>query len=557
MPVTVLSADDISALGVSDGDELVENLVEQGLNFFNEQEQASGGVNASRGDSGAYNLRSMGVGNTLTLLNGRRMVNNAGYQTEYIGGDFVPTVTVNTNLIPTNGLDRLEILRDGASAIYGADAVAGVVNNVLDTDYEGSRLSVRVTGYEHFDATDTDISYKFGTDLNGGATNISIFARHRDRGSISASEDERWYSQDYRRYIPDDSPFSGNTSMRNTSTYGWFQLDLSGSGVGKAWHAVNDGETEMADATDPRGGAALCALEGAVLTGFGTCMFDTDLGDNRSNQRGIGDYRGEMQRSQIFIFTNHEFDNGVELFNELGYYTASSSRDISAGSWRGQIFSISKDYYWFSQLPAEIGFPTNKSVVVDGWRPFNKGRTIDVDKVSTRIVLGLRGTFSNGWDWESAITSSKASNDLAKNRMTYPLLYENFQGDLSKTAAAFNIFDTNWETNNGDNILADITRDDKSTLDMFDFKMSNSEAFDLPAGPVAVLIGIERRKETYTDDRDMHLDGTITNTDCCGVTSATRTHPFTSAVIGSSPTVDVFGVKRVNSSFVEMYSYNI
>ena len=112
LPVTVLSADDIEALGVSDGDELVENLVEQGLNFFNEQEQASGGVNASRGDSGAYNLRNMGVGNTLTLLNGRRMVNNAGYQTEFIGGDFVPTVTVNTNLIPTNGLQRVEVLRD-------------------------------------------------------------------------------------------------------------------------------------------------------------------------------------------------------------------------------------------------------------------------------------------------------------------------------------------------------------------------------------------------------------------------------------------------------------
>ena len=56
--------------------------------------------------------------------------------------------------------------------------------------------------------------------------------------------------------------------MNNTSTYGWFQLDLSGKGVGEAWHASNDGETEMADATDPRGGAALCALEGAVLTGL-------------------------------------------------------------------------------------------------------------------------------------------------------------------------------------------------------------------------------------------------------------------------------------------------
>ena len=252
LPVTVLSADDIEALGVGDGDELVENLVEQGLNFFNEQEQASGGVNAGRGDTGAYNLRSMGVGNTLTLMNGRRMVNNAGYQTEFIGGDFVPTVTVNTNLIPTNGLDRVEVLRDGASAIYGADAVAGVVNNVLKTDYEGSSLSVRVTGYEHFDATNTDLSYKFGTSFNDGATNISLFARYRDREAISASEDDRWYSQDYRRYLADDSPFNVS-AMRNTSTYGWFQLDLSGRGVGEAWHASNDGETEMADASDPRG----------------------------------------------------------------------------------------------------------------------------------------------------------------------------------------------------------------------------------------------------------------------------------------------------------------
>ena len=134
LPVTVLSADDIEATGAVDGDELVENLVEQGLNFFNEQEQTSGGVNASRGDVGAYNLRSMGVGNTLTLLNGRRLVMNAGYQTEYIGGDFVPTMTANSNLIPTVGLERLEVLKDGASDIYGADAVAGVVNNVIQSD---------------------------------------------------------------------------------------------------------------------------------------------------------------------------------------------------------------------------------------------------------------------------------------------------------------------------------------------------------------------------------------------------------------------------------------
>jgi len=124
LPVTVISSEDIDVIGAADGDELIDNLVEQGMNFFNENEQVSGGVNAARGDVGAYNLRNMGVGNTLSLLNGRRLVNNAGYQTEYIGGDFVPTLTVNTNSIPVNGLDRLEVLKDGASALYGADAVA-------------------------------------------------------------------------------------------------------------------------------------------------------------------------------------------------------------------------------------------------------------------------------------------------------------------------------------------------------------------------------------------------------------------------------------------------
>ena len=558
LPVTVLSADDIESLGVGDGDELIENMVEQGLNFFNEAEQASGGVNAARGDSGAYNLRSMGVGNTLTLLNGRRMVNNAGYQTEYIGGDFVPTVSVNTNLIPTNGLDRLEILRDGASAIYGADAVAGVVNNVLDTDFKGSSLSVRVTGYEHFDATNTDLSYKFGTDFNDGATNVSFFFRHRDRERIKASEDERWANQDYRRYISEDSPFYNNSSMNNTSTYGWFQLDLNGKYDEEnrfPWNAEGDGETELADENHFRG-AVLCALPGAVSTGFGTCMFDTDAGDFRSDQRGTGDYRGDMQRSQGFMFLNHEFSNGLELFNEIGIYKSSSNRVISQGSFKGGTFSIPGNYYWFSQLPESIGFPTDKTVGIDGWRPFNQNRTVDVDKQSIRFVLGLRGTFlinGNDWDWESAIVKSKAkSADKASGRITYEKLYEQFRGDIATTAAAFNIFDTNWDTNNGQQLFQDVRRDDKSTLDMFDFKISNSDLFDLPGGSAAILIGFENRKETYTDDRDPYLDGTITNEMCCGVTSQTRNHPYTSGVMGSSPTVDVYGVKRVSSSFIEL-----
>ena len=81
LPVSVLEFADIDSLGVDGGDELLDNIVENGMNLFNETENASGGVNSARGDMGAYNLRNMGTGNTLTLLNGRRLVNSPGYKT--------------------------------------------------------------------------------------------------------------------------------------------------------------------------------------------------------------------------------------------------------------------------------------------------------------------------------------------------------------------------------------------------------------------------------------------------------------------------------------------
>ncbi|MEC7910398.1 MAG: TonB-dependent receptor plug domain-containing protein, partial [Pseudomonadota bacterium] len=219
LPVSVISNADIEAIGVDSGDDLLENIVEQGQNYFTEAEDASGGVNASRGDMGAYNLRNLGVGNTLTLLNGRRLVSSPGYQTELIGGDYVPTTSVNSNLIPVTGIDRIEILRDGASAIYGADAVAGVINNVLQTDYEGLTIRTKIQAYNHFDARDTKTTLKWGSFFNDGATNISVFADYYDRDNINAQEDPRWGAGDHRPWVADDSPWKTSTSFRNTSAH--------------------------------------------------------------------------------------------------------------------------------------------------------------------------------------------------------------------------------------------------------------------------------------------------------------------------------------------------
>ena len=72
------------------------------------------------------------------------LVQNPSYQTELIGGSYVPVMSVNSNNIPIGGVDRVEILKDGASAIYGADAVAGVVNTVLRKDFEGFNIKARL-----------------------------------------------------------------------------------------------------------------------------------------------------------------------------------------------------------------------------------------------------------------------------------------------------------------------------------------------------------------------------------------------------------------------------
>ena len=544
LPVSVISSEDIDIIGAADGDELIDNLVEQGMNFFNEGEQVSGGVNAARGDVGAYNLRNMGVGNTLTLLNGRRVVNNAGYQTEYIGGDFVPTLTVNTNSIPVNGLDRLEVLKDGASALYGADAVAGVVNNVLDRDFEGTRMQFRSGGIESLSAKDSTFSVKHGMNFNEGKTNVSVFFNHRDRESIALSEDPKWAIGDYRYNYPggkeayDASVWSKDTNLRNLYTYQMPQLDMSGT----KGFTDSKGETQLVATGHPG-----CSLSGAVDTGFGSCMVPDFETRNYLNAGAapqmLRDYRGDLERTNLFIYINHELDNGNDFFSEISAYSAESERQDNNGSFPAGNIAIASDYYWSQQIPGMVG----KKLRIDGWRPNTLPRTVNVDKDSYRFLTGLRGTTDSNWDWETALVFSKSeSSDATSNRINLNAL----KVELNSTASsAFNIYNPDFSSNNSQNILAVINREDESELTMFDVKLSNNNILELPAGPVGALIGFEYREETYSDDRDPLLDGTEPfNTDS---SLATNTHPYRSAVMGSSATEDVYGEKEVNSLFAE------
>ncbi len=541
LPVTILSSDDIDAIGPEDGTELMENIAEQGLNYFTEAESDSGGVNSARGDVGAYNLRNMGVGNTLVLLNGRRLVNNAGYQTELLGGDFVPTMSVNSNLIPSNALDRVELLKDGASAIYGADAVAGVVNNVLDTDYTGFEVSFRGNGYDHFDANDERIQIKYGADLNEGRTNISVMFDFYDRDSIAASEDPRWGDSDHRKWIPSDSLWANDGSFNNRYSGKWAQLDLRG----RTDYSDSAGEIQIMPSTDPR-----CSRSDSIDTGYGTCLgVDTTSlanGEYYINPGQFRDYRGELERDNTFIFINHELQNGNEFFAELGQYNSDYRRlKEPAGDFSTALLNIGPDYYYTNLLGINSdNSSSNKNIRIDNWRPDIGPRIINVEKETSRFLVGLRGTTDSGWDWETALLSSKAeSEDFTQNRLSNSLLEA---GLADSTSNAINIFSSDVKTALAPAII-DVYRNDTSELNSFDFKASNPEIFNVPAGPVAMLVGYEYRKEEYSDDRDPRLDGTIRFTS----TVTGLTFPFIGDVLGSSPTADTTGERETNSIFAE------
>ena len=235
LAVSVLDADDIDALGIDDGADLLEQLVEQGQNYFSEAENISGGVNSARGDIGAYNLRNLGTGNTLVLLNGRRLVNAASYQTEEVGGSFVPVNTVNSQSLPPTAISRVEVLRDGASAIYGADAVAGVVNYVLKRDFEGTRLRVKYADFENTPRNDLTLSVEWGRGFNAGRSNVGVYAKVYQRDRVNSQDDPRWADSDLRWRLDPDSPWAEGTVFRNNSSnssYRQYDLVASARSVG-------------------------------------------------------------------------------------------------------------------------------------------------------------------------------------------------------------------------------------------------------------------------------------------------------------------------------------
>ena len=161
----VISAEDMKIQGdISVADALRSSNL-NALGSFRESSGNSAQSNAT------IDLRGVGAGRTLVMINGRRVAGSPS-----LGGGG----TVNLNMIPFSAVDRIEIVADGASAIYGSDAVAGVVNIILKRDYDGFKISGRMGDRDRDDGEENSLSMLFGASSDKGRITFGIEYDQRD-----------------------------------------------------------------------------------------------------------------------------------------------------------------------------------------------------------------------------------------------------------------------------------------------------------------------------------------------------------------------------------------
>lgn len=557
LPVTVLDEQQIENTGASSGDELFRSIPQAGTVAFNEQNATT--QNNVRGDVGSVNLRDLGTGNTLLLINGRRMNLHPGFQTELL----VPVVSPDTNEIAPGSVRRIEVLRDGASAIYGADAVAGVINTVLKGNMKGGFLEADWRASEGTSLYSYSISGALGFDFDGGRGNLTVYGGHFHENGLGASGREYSRDDDRTRLLV-GTDFEGEASFNNRNTFGPFgQFDIQTSPNSRT--PINDDDFFLQPSSftgcrmDFRNG--ICARNGETPTT--AVRYNTIFGNTLISRKN---------RYNAMALLNYELTDSLEAYFEGSYYRSENQRFNDASAILSAVpVGISRTAYWNpfgpttlvggganpNRLPGTTIPTTGADIIMERYRFVDGGnRSVLVDKDAYRLVGGLRGNFG-AWDFDTGFVYSESRlTDLETNRVsltamqqsinrTTPDAYNPFnggclsdpgQGDCTPNPTA--VFDT---------FRINVFRKGGTSLALADFKISRDDLISLPGGNVGIASGIEWRRETFFDDRDPRLDGTITFTDSVtGVFNG-------SDVAGTSPSPDTDGTRTVYSAFAELF----
>jgi outer membrane receptor protein involved in Fe transport len=566
LPVSVLDGDQITATGAVSGDELLRSVPQMGDVDFNPSNNPQTS-NAARGDVSSIDLRNLGAGNTLVLINGRRMVQHPVSQA---GIANVPVLTYNANALPVAGLERLEVLRDGAAAIYGADAVAGVVNVVLKDDFEGLKLNAQYGGAEGTHLREYSTNFLAGKNFAEGRGNITLMGEFTHRTAMLASDEPYTASGNLTSLFADDPGYADSSAPENRSSYtpfaGFSVLDgtaveLDGKTITSKAGAFHI-QPDTVDGCTASVGHGMCIAKSALSYGGNPDLrFDDQVGTT---------VRSAINRVNLYATGHYDLSDKVTFFTELGYYHATSHR-VQPPVILLNTLTVPASNYWnpfgaetlpdgsanpnrlagLDNVPAE-GLP----ITLVRYRFVDTGpQYVDVTGHQSRFVGGFKGKLA-GFDWESALTYSEAKSVDLSDAVNSTLLQQQLSLATPDAYDPFNGGGCGANHSVGDctpssaasvkPMMFKLRRADRTTLTLGDLKASRADLLALPGGDLGLAVGVEFRHETQEDQRDANLDGTIAFVD--SVTG--ETNPSNVAAV--SPTPDTFGSRNVFSAYGEL-----
>ena len=480
------------------------------------------------------NLRALGSNRTLTLVDGRRHIASTD------------TANVDLNLIPPLLLERTEVVTGGASAAYGSDALAGVVNVILDKNLEGLRLQADYYQTGEGDGESMHLSAAGGTSLFDGRAHLIIGGEYEDAEGIDSCMLNRdWCSNlpgvitnslsatngEPRNIITDDVRMGGMTSGGLI-----VGTNFVGTGYVPGSNTAGNGVPPTLATTHPLYGTQFDAAGNPIPFQNGAYYNN----NNPNQQGGDGFSRGEtvnarvpVERLSIFSHLNFELTDATNLFFEVSAGTVDSS-NLGAARWFNNQFSvlIHRDNPY---LPAATAQVMDANAITSfrlgkHWDDWGRVESHSNNEVY-RLVVGANGELTDGWTWDTyyqlgynsreqyllrqSITNNhyRALNAATNPATGQPICRDLLSPDPSVVAAAAGCVPLNpFGTNNWDPAARDYAL---GTLQEW-YKMNEyvvaanvqGEIFDVGGGPVGVAAGMEYRVDS----------GAITH-DPCGLRS--------------------------------------
>ncbi|WP_373997046.1 TonB-dependent receptor [Duganella vulcania] len=495
LPVQVINYDTIEKSGITSTEQLIRSLSANGTGADN---MTSGnnvfGADADRVSGGASyaSLRGLGPNSTLVLLNGRRIATFGA-----------SAKAVDLNAIPLGAIQRVEILKDGASAIYGTDAIGGVINFILRTDYHGAEVSLNDNFTQHGGGATRRLS------LLGGIGSLQKEG-FNVMGSVTYDNNEKLSSRD-RSFANGFQPERG-LSPDTTGTPFANQLSGAGTALGTGFKRPGDNTTYLQ--ANPLSFQGKCdSIPG--MSQYQTALWKDVTAATRSTYSCAYDYgadyiisvpverlnavaRGTLQISpdhKLFVEALYGHNKALAEFTPVQIQTSLAN---------GNAYPVGGAYY--QDLSAYIPTFDKTKPIIYKWRANAWGdRKQENVTDNLRLLVGAEGVLFGKWDYRAGFSHGESTTKTA--------LLDGY-GYTSQIYAALaggkiNPWLSAGQTQTPEAMqLVESTKfrgafqHGKTTLTQLDGNLSG-EVWQLPAGAVSMAVGFDLRREGYNFGQDV------------------------------------------------------